>query len=95
MIDIALIVSSMMLLKYLLIFCALIGLTIASKPLSILLVEPITSTSHHLWAMTIVKGLLRRGHHVHVVSIHEAKVESQLAQNLTYAVSYKKIYQIN
>nr|XP_012222825.1 PREDICTED: UDP-glucuronosyltransferase 2B16-like isoform X1 [Linepithema humile] len=76
----------MMLLKQLLIFCVLIGLAIASKPLSILLVEPIMSTSHHLWAMTLVKGLLRRGHHIHVVSIHEANIEGQLAQNLTYAV---------
>jgi len=67
--------------------CVLIGLAMASKPLSILLVEPLMSTSHHLWAMTLVKALLRKGHHVHVVSINEAKIEGQLAQNLTYAVS--------
>ncbi|TGZ53751.1 Uncharacterized protein DBV15_12370 [Temnothorax longispinosus] len=58
----------------------------ASKPLSILLIEPIPSTSHHVWTEHLVKGLLRRGHRVHSMSIHETKVKGKLAQNLTYAV---------
>ncbi|XP_011706636.1 PREDICTED: uncharacterized protein LOC105461830, partial [Wasmannia auropunctata] len=62
------------------------GLVTASKPLSILFIEPIPSISHHIWAVNLVKGLLRKGHHVHVVSIHETKVENKLAQNLTYDV---------
>ncbi|XP_071578946.1 UDP-glycosyltransferase UGT5-like [Temnothorax nylanderi] len=65
----------------------LIGdLVIASKPLSILVIEPIQSTSHHIWTEHLVKGLLRKGHHVHSISIHETKVKGKLAQNLTYAV---------
>lgn len=59
----------------------------ASKPLSILVVEPLASPSHHVWTMVLVKGLLRKGHHVHVVSILESKVDNKLAQNLTYDVS--------
>ncbi|XP_012530233.3 uncharacterized protein LOC105833218 [Monomorium pharaonis] len=69
-----------------LVFCILIGFVTTSKPLSILLLEPIPSTSHHIWAVNLVKGLLRKGHHVHVVSIHEVKIEGKLTQNLTYAV---------
>ncbi|KAG5316451.1 UD2C1 glucuronosyltransferase, partial [Acromyrmex insinuator] len=57
-----------------------------SKTLSILLLEPIPSTSHHVWAENLIKGLLREGHHVHITSIHETKIEGKLAQNLTYAV---------
>ncbi|XP_024878378.1 uncharacterized protein LOC112458802 isoform X1 [Temnothorax curvispinosus] len=66
-----------------LICCILMGdIVIASKPLSILVVEP----SHHVWTEHLVKGLLRKGHHVHAVSILEIKVKGKLAQNLTYAV---------
>ncbi|XP_071579799.1 UDP-glycosyltransferase UGT5-like [Temnothorax nylanderi] len=58
----------------------------ASKPLSILLIETIQSPSHHIWTEHLVKGLLRKGHHVHAVSIYETKVKGKLAQNLTYAI---------
>lgn len=64
--------------------CSLVS---ATRPLSILVIESIPSTSHHVWAMNLIKGLLRKGHHVHAVSIHESKVKGKLAQNLTYAVS--------
>ncbi|RLU25670.1 hypothetical protein DMN91_001827 [Ooceraea biroi] len=68
-------------------FFIIIELMIMSTAsLSILLVESLMSTSHHIWAMTLVKGLLQVGHHVHVVSIHEANIEDNLVQNLTYAV---------
>ncbi|KAL6262841.1 hypothetical protein P5V15_005631 [Pogonomyrmex californicus] len=67
-------------------FCILIGFVTTSKPLSILLIEPLASTSHHIWTVKLVKELLRQGHHVHVESIHETKVNDKLAQNLTYAV---------
>lgn len=67
--------------------CNLIGFVTTSKPLSILLIQPLPSTSHHIWVLNLIKGLLREGHHVHVVSIHETKVEGKLAENLTYAVS--------
>jgi len=67
------------------------GFVTASKPLSILFLEPIPSTSHHIWAMNLIKGLLRNGHHVHVVSVQETKVDAKLAQNLTYAVSRHEI----
>ncbi|XP_024870091.1 UDP-glucuronosyltransferase 2B2-like isoform X2 [Temnothorax curvispinosus] len=71
--------------------CILIGdLVTASKLLSILVIEPIQSTSHHVWTEHLVKGLLRRGHYVHSISIHETKVKGKLAQNLTYAVSKGK-----
>ncbi|TGZ54617.1 Uncharacterized protein DBV15_12568, partial [Temnothorax longispinosus] len=70
-----------------LICCILMGnLVTASKPLSILLIQTIPSTSHHVWTEHLVKGLLRKGHHVHAVSIHETKVKGKLAQNLTYVV---------
>ncbi|XP_077272157.1 UDP-glycosyltransferase UGT5-like isoform X2 [Temnothorax americanus] len=70
-----------------LVCCILMGdLVTESKPLSILLIETLPSTSHHVWTEHLVKGLLRKGHHVHVVSIHETKVKGKLAQNLTYAV---------
>ncbi|XP_039314135.1 UDP-glycosyltransferase UGT5-like [Solenopsis invicta] len=62
----------------------LIGGATASKPLSILLIEPVLSPSHHVWTMHLIKGLLRKGHHVHAVSIHKPMVEGKLAQNLTY-----------
>ncbi|XP_071579798.1 UDP-glycosyltransferase UGT5-like [Temnothorax nylanderi] len=58
----------------------------ASKPLSILVIQHIPSPSHHVWTEHLVKGLLRKGHHVHAVSTHETKVKGKLAQNLTYAV---------
>ncbi|KAG5317480.1 UD2C1 glucuronosyltransferase, partial [Pseudoatta argentina] len=64
----------------------LTSLVTTSKALSILLLEPIPSTSHHVWAENLIKGLLREGHHVHITSIHETKIEGKLAQNLTYAV---------
>jgi len=71
------------------------GLVTASKPLSILFLEPIPSTSH-VWAMNLIKELLRKGHHVHVVSVQETKVDAKLAQNLTYAVSrHYEILSIN
>ncbi|XP_024890500.1 UDP-glucuronosyltransferase 2B17-like [Temnothorax curvispinosus] len=67
--------------------CILISnLGTASKPLSILVIQHIPSPSHHVWTEHLVKGLLRKGHHVHAVSIHETKVKGKLAQNLTYAV---------
>lgn len=68
------------------------GLATISNSLSILLIQPVASTSHHVWTMSLLKGLLRNGHHVHVVSIHEANIKGKLAQNMTYAVSmcYKK-----
>ncbi|XP_024872282.1 UDP-glucuronosyltransferase 1-9-like [Temnothorax curvispinosus] len=70
-----------------LICCILMGdIVIASKPLSILVVETVPSPSHHVWTEHLVKGLLRKGHHVHAVSILETKVKGKLAQNLTYAV---------
>ncbi|XP_071567391.1 UDP-glycosyltransferase UGT5-like isoform X2 [Temnothorax nylanderi] len=49
-------------------------------------VETVPSPSHHVWTEHLVKGLLRKGHHVHAVSILETKVKGKLAQNLTYAV---------
>lgn len=58
-----------------------------SSSLSILLVQPMASTSHHIWTMSLLKGLLRKGHHVHIVDIHEPKIKGKLAQNMTYAVS--------
>lgn len=61
--------------------------SIQSKPLSILVIENIPSPSHHVWTVNLVEELLRKGHHVHVVSIKETKVKSKLSQNLTYAVS--------
>ncbi|XP_071573107.1 UDP-glycosyltransferase UGT5-like isoform X1 [Temnothorax nylanderi] len=69
-----------------LVCCILMGLVTSSKPLSILLLQSLPSTSHHIWATNLVKGLLREGHHVHAVSTLETKVEGKLAQNLTYAV---------
>ncbi|XP_024876444.1 uncharacterized protein LOC112457540 [Temnothorax curvispinosus] len=70
-----------------LVCCILMGdLVKESKSLSILLIETLPSTSHHVWTEHLVKELLRKGHHVHVVSIHETKVKGKLAQNLTYAV---------
>ncbi|XP_077268479.1 UDP-glycosyltransferase UGT5-like isoform X1 [Temnothorax americanus] len=67
--------------------CILIGdFVTASKPMSILVIETIPSTSHHVWTEHLVKGLLRKGHHVHIVSIHETKIKGILGQNLTYAV---------
>lgn len=70
----------------LLVCCTLMGLATSSKPLSILLIQSLP-TSHHIWAVNLVKGLLRKGHHVHVVSTFETKIEGKLSENLTYAVS--------
>ncbi|EZA59431.1 UDP-glucuronosyltransferase 2B10 [Ooceraea biroi] len=61
-------------------------MTTSTASLSILLIESFMTTSHHIWAMTLVKGLLQEGHRVHVMSIHEANIEDNLAQNLTYAI---------
>ncbi|XP_036141720.1 UDP-glycosyltransferase UGT5-like [Monomorium pharaonis] len=48
-----------------------------SKLLSILLIEPLVSTSHHIWTVNLIKGLLRKGHHIHEVSIdHDINVEA-------------------
>ncbi|XP_036141129.1 UDP-glycosyltransferase UGT5-like [Monomorium pharaonis] len=64
----------------------LMSFVTASKPLSILLIEPVASPSHHVWTMALIKELLRKGHHVHAASIYKPKVEGKLAQNLTYTV---------
>ncbi|XP_071579800.1 UDP-glucosyltransferase 2-like isoform X1 [Temnothorax nylanderi] len=70
-----------------LVCCILMSdLVTASKPLSILVIQYIPLPSHHVWTEYLVKGLLRKGHHVHAVSTHETKVKGKLAQNLTYAV---------
>ncbi|XP_071652392.1 UDP-glycosyltransferase UGT5-like isoform X2 [Temnothorax longispinosus] len=70
-----------------LVCCILMSdLVTASKPLSILVIQNIPLPSHHVWTEYLVKGLLRKGHHVHAVSTHETKVKGKLAQNLTYAV---------
>ncbi|XP_014475245.1 PREDICTED: UDP-glucuronosyltransferase 2B19-like [Dinoponera quadriceps] len=75
-----------MLRQSLLLCCILIGFATASKPLSILIVQPLKSTSHHLWVVPLLKGLLHKGHHVHIVSIHDVKIEDELGQNLTSVV---------
>ncbi|XP_011706699.1 PREDICTED: uncharacterized protein LOC105461884 isoform X2 [Wasmannia auropunctata] len=62
------------------------GFVTASKPLSILLMQTLPSISHHIWTENLVKGLLREGHHVHVVSTIEIKIEGKLVQNLTNAI---------
>jgi len=67
--------------------CCILMCLVTGKPLSILLIEPLLSISHHIWTVNLIKELLRKGHHVHVVSIHETKVDAKLAQNLTFAVS--------
>ncbi|XP_036139103.1 UDP-glycosyltransferase UGT5-like [Monomorium pharaonis] len=69
-----------------LVCCILIGFVTASKSLSILVIEPLASSSHHVWTVNLIKGLLRKSHHVHVVSIHETKIDGKLSQNLTSAV---------
>ncbi|XP_011705694.1 PREDICTED: UDP-glucuronosyltransferase 1-9-like [Wasmannia auropunctata] len=78
--------SSCFILLFSLVCCISISLVAASKPLSILLIEALPTSSHHIWTVHLIKGLLRKGHHVHAVSIHETKVEGKLAQNLTYSV---------
>ncbi|KAG5332781.1 UDB17 glucuronosyltransferase, partial [Acromyrmex heyeri] len=78
--------SSCFILLFHLVCCILISLVTTSKPLSILLIEPLPSPSHHIWTTNLIKGLLRKGHHVHVVSTHETKIKDKLAQNLTYDV---------
>ncbi|XP_011699201.1 PREDICTED: UDP-glucuronosyltransferase 1-7-like isoform X2 [Wasmannia auropunctata] len=78
--------SSCFILMSSLVCCVLISFVTASKPLSILVIQPVPITSHHIWVMNLIKELLRKGHHVHVVSIHETEVENKLAQNLTYTV---------
>ncbi|GAB1860214.1 UDP-glucuronosyltransferase 1-9-like isoform X1 [Camponotus japonicus] len=62
------------------------GLATISSSLSILLVQPTPSTSHHVWTMNLLKGLLSKGHHVHIVSIHEPNIEGKLAENMTYGI---------
>lgn len=64
----------------------LIGLVIA-KPLSILVLQTHPLTSHHIYMEHLVKGLLHKGHHVHVVSAFETKIKGKLSENLTYVVS--------
>ncbi|XP_071573103.1 UDP-glycosyltransferase UGT5-like [Temnothorax nylanderi] len=78
--------SSSFILLFYFVCCALIGFVTASKPLSVLLIQALPSISHHIWTEHLVKGMLREGHHVHTVSILETKVESKLAENLTYAI---------
>ncbi|XP_012531533.2 UDP-glycosyltransferase UGT5 [Monomorium pharaonis] len=78
--------SNFFTLLFYLVFCLLIGFVTMSKPLSILVIEPLLSTSHHIWTVNLIKGLLRKGHHIHAVSIHDINVEGKLAQNLTYTV---------
>ncbi|KAG5338448.1 UDB17 glucuronosyltransferase, partial [Acromyrmex heyeri] len=78
--------SSYFILLLHLVCCILIGLVTTSKPLSILLLDPVSSLSHHVWTTNLIKGLLRKGHHVHVISTHETKIKDKLAQNLTYDV---------
>ncbi|GAB1860215.1 UDP-glucuronosyltransferase 1-9-like isoform X1 [Camponotus japonicus] len=73
-------------LKKLIFYCTLMVLVTISNSLSILLLEPILSTSHHIWALNLLKGLLGKGHHVHIVSIHEPDIKGKLAQNMTYAI---------
>ncbi|XP_011861649.1 PREDICTED: UDP-glucuronosyltransferase 2B1-like [Vollenhovia emeryi] len=77
--------SSCFILSFYFICCISIGL-VTSKPLSVLLIQSIPSTSHHIWTEHLVKGLLRKGHHVHTVSVLETKIEGKLAENLTYDV---------
>ncbi|XP_032676826.1 UDP-glucuronosyltransferase 2B31-like isoform X2 [Odontomachus brunneus] len=77
---------STMLRYLLLLHCISIGFTITLNPLSILMVQPLASTSHHVWTMPLLRDLLRKGHHVHIISIHEADVEDKLVQNLTSIV---------
>ncbi|XP_070154423.1 UDP-glucosyltransferase 2-like [Polyergus mexicanus] len=73
-------------LKSLIFYCTLMGLATMSNSLSILLIQPVSSTSHHVWTISLLKGLLHNGHHVHIVSIHEPNIKGKLAQNMTYAV---------
>ncbi|XP_025268314.1 UDP-glucuronosyltransferase 2B31-like [Camponotus floridanus] len=73
-------------LKKFIFYCTLMGLATISSSLSILLVQPIPSTSHHVWTMNLLKGLLSKGHHVHIVSIHEPNIKSKLAENMTYGI---------
>ncbi|XP_072759090.1 UDP-glucosyltransferase 2-like [Anoplolepis gracilipes] len=74
-------------LKNLVFYCILLmGFVAMSSSLKILLLQPLASTSHHIWTMKILKGLLHKGHQVHVVSIHEPNIKGKLAQNMTYAV---------
>ncbi|RLU25699.1 hypothetical protein DMN91_001856 [Ooceraea biroi] len=73
--------------RRLLLLCILVGLATASTAsLSILLVQSITTISHHVWTIPLIKGLLQKGHRVHVVSICETNIKDDLAENLTYAV---------
>ncbi|KAK2585930.1 hypothetical protein KPH14_010514 [Odynerus spinipes] len=55
-----------------------------SSGLSVLFIEALLSSSHHIWISSLVKELLRRGHHVHFTSIHTLKVEESLAANYTH-----------
>ncbi|XP_011858394.1 PREDICTED: UDP-glucuronosyltransferase 2B1-like [Vollenhovia emeryi] len=49
-------------------------------------IKSVPAASHHMWTEHLVKGLLRKGHHVHTVSVLETKVEGKLAENLTYDI---------
>ncbi|KAG5343789.1 UDB28 glucuronosyltransferase, partial [Acromyrmex charruanus] len=60
--------------------CCILILVTTSKALSILLIEPFPSPSYHVWTTNLIKELLRKGHHVHVIS------KDKLAQNLTYDI---------
>ncbi|GAB1860212.1 UDP-glucuronosyltransferase 1-9-like isoform X1 [Camponotus japonicus] len=73
-------------LKKLIFYCTLIGFATVSNSLSILLLQLIPTTSHHVWTVNLLKGLLSKGHHVHIVSIHEPNIKGKLAQNMTYAI---------
>jgi len=84
----------LIMLKKLILYCSLMGHATISSSLSILLVQPTPSTSHHVWTMNLLKGLLSKGHHVHIVSIHEPNIEGKLAENMTYGVSIYMLKEI-
>ncbi|KAG5317482.1 UD110 glucuronosyltransferase, partial [Pseudoatta argentina] len=86
--------SSYFILLLHLVCCILIGLVTTSKPLSILLLDPVSSLSHHVWTTNLIKGLLCKGHHVHVISTHEIKIKDKLAQNLTITVKNTNYVQV-
>ncbi|TGZ54207.1 UDP-glucuronosyltransferase 1-9 [Temnothorax longispinosus] len=71
--------------------CILMGdLVTASKPMSILVIETIPSTSHHVWTEHLVKGLLRKGHHVFdgVMQTYEQSEDYNPAEWEQYSVLY-------
>ncbi|XP_072759092.1 UDP-glycosyltransferase UGT5-like [Anoplolepis gracilipes] len=74
-------------LKNLVFYCIFVmGMTTMSSSLKILLLQPVASTSHHIWTMNLLKGLLHKGHQVHMVDILEPTIKGKLAQNMTYTV---------